>query len=93
VSSFTCARSPEAGAQTQAASTYTATGVVKSIDAAQKSVLIAHEDIPGYMKAMTMLFDLRDVEQVKGIAPGDRVSFTFVDDGRGHLTVESIRKL
>ena len=67
-------------------------GVVKSIDTAQKGILIKHEDIPGYMKPMTMLFDLRDLEQVKGIAPGDSVAFTFVDEGGGRLVVQTIRK-
>lgn len=75
-----------------AAAAYTTNGVVKSIDAAQKGILIAHEDIPGFMRAMTMLFDLRDMEQVKGIAAGDKVTFTFTDEGGGRLVVQAIRK-
>lgn len=92
-SSTACARG-QAGERGSgvAAAAYTTNGVVKSIDAAQKGVLIAHEDIPGYMRAMTMLFDLRDMEQVKGIAPGDKVTFTFTDEGGGRLVVQAIRK-
>lgn len=87
-----CAKSGgERPAGAQAAS-YTTNGVVKSIDTAQKGILIAHEDIPGYMKAMTMLFDLRDVEQVKGIAAGDKVTFTFSDENNGKLVIQAIRK-
>lgn len=92
-SSAMCGKAPggDHGSGVQA-TPYSAIGVVKSIDTAQKGILIKHEDIPGYMKPMTMLFDLRDLEQVKGIAPGDSVAFTFVDEGGGRLVVQTIRK-
>ncbi len=92
-SSAMCARSPDAGRPSGVASaTYSANGVVKSIDTSDKSILIKHEDIPGYMKAMTMLFELRDLEQVKGLAAGDSITFTFTDEGSGKLVVQAIRK-
>ena len=85
-----CSR-PAPHADASAASTYNATGVVRAVDADKKTILIAHEEVVGYMKAMTMQFDLRDGGQAKGIAAGARVQFTFTDDGQGHLVVESIR--
>lgn len=92
MSSTTCSRSqdggPGSGAKTMS---YTAKGVVKSIDAASRTIVIRHEDIPGYMKSMTMPFDFRDAEQVKGLGPGDKVTFTFTDEG-ARLPVQSIRK-
>ena len=92
-SSAMCARSPDAGhGSGVATATYSTNGVVKTIDASDKSILIKHEDIPGYMKAMTMLFELRDVEQVKGLAAGDAITFTFTDEGSGKLVIQAIRK-
>jgi protein SCO1/2 len=43
---------------------------------------VAHEDIPGYMPAMTMAFTLAEGETTR-VAPGDRVRFTLRVDERG----------
>ena len=89
-----CARAPEPSAPSGSvqATTYSAAGVVKSIDTSDKSILIKHEDIPGFMKAMTMLFELRDLDQVKGIAAGDAIKFTFTDEGNGRLVIQTLQK-
>lgn len=42
---------------------------------------IHHEDIPGYMNAMTMSFEPGAPGQLDGLSEGDQVVFTFVDDG------------
>lgn len=76
-----------------ALATYTATGVVRAVDADKRTILIAHQDIAGYMKAMTMQFDLRDAAQAREVAVGDKVQFSFTDDGQGHLVVQSLRKV
>jgi Cu/Ag efflux protein CusF len=86
-----CSR-PAPQADASAMATYNATGVVRAVDGDKKTILVAHEEVVGYMKAMTMQFDLRDAAQAKGIAAGDRIQFTFSDDGQGHLVVESLRK-
>ena len=89
-----CARAPEANSPPGSvqSSSYSTAGVVKSIDTSDKSILIKHEDIPGFMKAMTMLFELRDLDQVKGIAAGDNIKFTFTDEGNGRLVIQTIAK-
>lgn len=91
-SSAMCARNDGERPSGVQAATYTVNGVVKSIDAADKSILIKHEDIPGFMPAMTMLFELKDAEQVKGIAAGDKVTFTFSNEGNGRLVIQAIQK-
>lgn len=92
-SSAMCSRpSATPSADAAALATYTTTGVVKSIEAEKKTILIAHQEIPNYMKAMTMQFDLRDASLVKGIAVGDKIEFSFTDDGQGRTVVQSIRK-
>src|SRR6185295_18068908 len=50
-------------------------GVVVEVKPAEKSVEIKHEDIPGYMRAMTMSFDVKDTNELAGLAAGDQVSF------------------
>lgn len=92
--SATCTKpAAPTGADAGPAATYTTKGVVRGIDADKKTMLIAHEDIPGYMKAMTMEFDLRDASLARGIAVGETIQFTFTDEGRGRLVVQKIEKV
>jgi protein SCO1/2 len=53
-------------------------GVVKSIKPSQKEIEIKHEEIPGYMPAMTMPFDVRDTNELAGLQPGQTVSFRLI---------------
>jgi len=65
---------------------------VRAIGERKDNVTIAHEEIPGYMKAMTMMFEVERPEILNDIKVDDQVSFTFSDrDGR--LFVESITKM
>ena len=66
-------------------------GLVLEIKPQEKSVKIKHEDIPGYMKSMTMDFDVKDTNELAGIEPGDPVSFrVIVTDTYGWI--DQIRK-
>lgn len=40
-------------------------------------MIVRHEDIPGFMPKMTMEFDVRDTNEVRGLAPGDTIIFTI----------------
>lgn len=64
-----------------AAETYKTKGTVRSFGKDRKYVNIAHEDIPGYMMAMTMSFDPRSPTQLDGLNPGDKVKVTFTVEG------------
>jgi protein SCO1 len=67
-------------------------GVVVEVQLAEKSVRIRHEEITNYMGAMTMNFDVRDVKELAGLAPGDAISFRMtVTDTDGWI--DQIRKL
>jgi protein SCO1/2 len=50
-------------------------GIVKKIEPDGKSVEIRHEEIPDYMPAMTMPFDVKNPAEIAGLKPGDAVSF------------------
>ncbi|HEY8549583.1 MAG TPA: SCO family protein [Vicinamibacterales bacterium] len=55
---------------------YTVTGTVVAPPAGGE-VQIAHEEIPGYMAAMTMPFRLADARDGERLAVGDRLRFTL----------------
>ncbi|HVQ38674.1 MAG TPA: SCO family protein [Pyrinomonadaceae bacterium] len=56
-------------------------GKVVSVEKAQHSVTIAHEDIKDYMPAMTMPFTVRDDWAFDVLVAGDHVSAVYVVDG------------
>jgi protein SCO1/2 len=59
---------------------YPLDGRVVAVDAAQRQLTIAHHDVPGLMKGMTMPFlvSRNDTWVFQAIAPGDQVHATLV---------------
>lgn len=53
-------------------------GVVREIEAQEKMVRIAHEEIPGYMAAMTMPFSVNDAKVLRNVRRGDDVEFELI---------------
>jgi protein SCO1/2 len=51
------------------------TGVVVEVQPERKQVRIKHDEIPGYMQAMTMPFEVRDTNELSGLEPGHPVAF------------------
>jgi len=89
-SSPTAATAPS-GHQTNR-QTYQVKGVIQELMPEKRKAKIAHEEIPNYMEAMTMLFDVKDAASLAGLQPGDSVSFRMVvtaDDG----WIEELKKL
>ncbi|MGP0069484.1 MAG: SCO family protein, partial [Isosphaeraceae bacterium] len=52
---------------------YTLRGVVKSVAPETGRIMIRHQDIPGFMGAMTMPFKLSEPASVEDFQPGDQV--------------------
>ena len=50
-------------------------GTIIELQPEEKSVRIKHEEIPGYMAAMTMSFDVRNTNELAGLEAGDTVAF------------------
>ena len=69
---------------------YSARGVVEKIAPDFRQVTIHHQDIPGYMMAMTMDFNVKNTNELSGISPGDEINFTLVV-GKNDEWVENIR--
>lgn len=57
------------------ADVYAVRGVIQDVDREHQQLLIAHEDIPGFMPAMTMNFDLASPALLEGLEPGQVVRF------------------
>ncbi len=70
---------------------YTTRGTVKSFGEGRKTVKIAHEEIPGFMKAMTMPFAAAP-SALEGMNEGDAVEFSFTEESDGRMLIQSIKK-
>jgi len=53
-------------------------GVVKELKPNGKSVVIKHEEVPNYMPAMTMPFEVKNTNELAGLQPGDEVTFRML---------------
>ncbi len=71
-----------------AAELYQGRGVVLAIDSELNMILIRHEEIPGSMHPMTMLFRFEPRGLVGGIREGDRILFTVKRSGDDVLVVD-----
>ena len=84
-----CAATGKVGTNQQS---YVVKGVVREVRSKDSELVIRHEEIPGYMKAMTMPIAVKDRKLMFGLASNDIVQFKLVvtpDDG----WIESIKKV
>lgn len=68
-----CARPKEA-----AEKRYPMKGVVASVNRALREAVVAHEDVPGFMPAMTMPFKVADDEVLAELQRGDEIAAVLV---------------
>jgi protein SCO1/2 len=68
---------------------YHARGVVEDVQPETGQLLIAHEDIPDLMPAMTMNFDVRDKALLESLAPGDAIDFEVAFTGKAYVVTEA----
>jgi Cu(I)/Ag(I) efflux system protein CusF len=68
------------------ASAHKATGVVRSVDAKNGTVTLAHDPVAS-MKwpAMTMAFKADDPKLVQGLTTGQKVEFEFTQRGKDYV--------
>jgi protein SCO1/2 len=59
---------------------YDLKGRVEFVDQKNGGVTVAHEDIPGFMPAMTMLFKVKDKASLSGVKLGDQIKAVVVYD-------------
>jgi protein SCO1/2 len=66
--------------------------VVKEVFPERKQLKIEHENIPNYMAAMTMTFDVKDAKELAGLQPGDKLSFRMIVTEKDGW-IEQIKKI
>ena len=76
------AAAPEA---TPAPPRYDLKGTVVSVDKAGKRLTVDHGDIPGFMSAMTMPYDVKDAASLETLSPGDEIVAKVSAAGGYHL--------
>jgi protein SCO1/2 len=59
------------------AATYQAHGTIQEVQRDAGVVIVRHEEIPGYMKAMTMPFRIRDTNLFAGLSHGVEIAFSL----------------
>jgi protein SCO1/2 len=72
--------------------TFTLQGQVLSLEPGRKLLTIKHEEIKGFMPAMTMPYEVRDAKLLDGLAPGDLINATLVVVSNGAF-LSAIRKV
>lgn len=67
--------------------TYQLTGQVLAVKASDQQILVKHEDIKGFMPAMTMPYSVKDAALLAGRVPGDLITATLnVTSGEAYLS-------
>jgi protein SCO1/2 len=67
--------------------TFTLQGQIQSLDTAHQLVIVKHEEIKGFMPAMTMPYEVAEASAMNGLAPGDLINAKLVVFSNGaHLT-------
>jgi protein SCO1/2 len=84
--------SASSASSTTAATRRSTRGTIRSFGPNRAFANIAHEDIPGYMQAMTMPFEFRDASLSAGLSVNDRVRFAFEEGADGQLVIVSISR-
>lgn len=73
-----------------AAARYPAEGLVLRVNPADRTVLISHRAIEGFMPAMAMSFRVRRAKEIAALTPGERVTFDLVVSKRASW-IERVR--
>jgi len=64
--------------QSMAEQKYSATGLVLSVNAPDRTLTVSCREIPGYIDAMAMPFSVRDAKALVGLEPGMTIDFSLV---------------
>nr|MDQ3013041.1 copper-binding protein [Acidobacteriota bacterium] len=81
--------SPRSAAVAEPERRYTLTGKIVSIEREFKQVIVEHEEVKGYMEAMTMPFPMKDEKMRDRLKKGDKIQATLVV-GIGFWRLENV---
>jgi protein SCO1/2 len=97
---ISCGKSPESSDVPVAAGTgssalekaFTVKGVVREVPPDHRTLVIRHEEIPGYMPRMTMELTLLNPEEATNLTAGDEIEFRLVARSDDHF-IDRVRRL
>jgi len=69
-----------------------ARGLVLRVDRDTRMVTVSHEQVPGFMDAMVMPFELRDPSELTDLVAGDRIAFRIASR-KGQTRIDRLRLL
>jgi len=72
--------------------THATRGLIRELAADHTTAVIRHEEIPGYMPAMTMELNVQNTNELTGIAVGDTVTFRLLANDDTHW-IDQIKKV
>ena len=67
---------------------FTLTGQIESLDPPIKNLVVKHDEIKGFMPAMTMPYEVRETKALDGLAPGDLITATLIVETTGAYLTE-----
>jgi len=79
------------GACGNSARHYQLTGQVISKDAAAHTLVVDHDDIPGFMAAMTMPYPVAEGTDLSAVEPGDKISARVVVQANAKYWLDQIK--
>jgi len=86
-----CAPKGDRDASTAPAKQYQMHGEIKGLDKDQHVATIKHDDIPGFMSAMTMGYPVKDAGEFSKLTVGEAINATVFVKG-DEMWVGNIRK-
>ncbi len=72
--------------------TFAVRGFLRQIDFAGRAVTVEHEEIPNFMPAMTMPFDVKTMAEVEPLRAGDAIAFTMIVTDKS-AWIEGVKKI
>ncbi len=72
--------------------TFEVRGVIRDVPAGGQTLVVRHEEIPGYMPKMTMELNVRDTNEVLNLQTDDEITFRLVATEDTHW-IENIRRV
>jgi protein SCO1/2 len=75
-----------------ATQTFVVQGILRGIDFAGRSITVEHEEIAGFMPAMTMPFDVRTMTEVEPLKSGEAIEFSLFVNARASW-IEGVKKI
>lgn len=88
-----CGGAPTAASpSSSSAEARSTTGTITEVRDEGRVLVIAHEELPGYMRAMTMPFEVEANARDGSLQKGDAITFTFVDQEGKRVITKLARK-